>query len=128
MNLLTYLRNLTTSSEQNSSSVNLFRIIYIYIWSYPMNYASWVDVLETSKNLVDKKLNMIIRQFLCPHYVVQICTHQMCYEVTGRGGKQLCYHIIFCFSKISATRYVLQYTSSLNSLTDFSQWIQMFKP
>jgi hypothetical protein len=74
---------------------------------YPVNYASRVDVFQTSKNLVDEKLDMIIWQFLCPHYIVQICTHQMCYEVTGRGGKiiMLSYYLS-CFNNISAIIYI----------------------
>lgn len=37
--------------------------------------------LETSENLVDKELNMVIRKLLTFHNVVQICSHEMGHQI-----------------------------------------------
>jgi len=46
-----------------------------------MDDPSAVDVLQTAQDLVDQKLDMIIRQFLRAYYVVQIGVHQVGHHV-----------------------------------------------
>jgi len=38
--------------------------------------------LEASQQLVNKELNMIVRQLLCFDDVTKICSHQVCHHVT----------------------------------------------
>lgn len=40
-----------------------------------------MNVLEPTKYLVNKELDMIIRKFLSLDDIVQVCTHQMCDHV-----------------------------------------------
>lgn len=50
---------------------------------YPMDYSSRVNVLQTSKYLVNKELNVLIWQPLCTYNVIQISSHQVCNKVSA---------------------------------------------
>jgi len=40
-----------------------------------------MDIFETSQNLIDQELNMIIRQFLGADNIIQIGTHEMSNQI-----------------------------------------------
>lgn len=48
----------------------------------PVNDACRVYVLEPPQYLVDEELNVVVGQFLRPHDVVEVCTHEMSHQVS----------------------------------------------
>lgn len=49
-----------------------------------LRYYDWCKYLQTTKNLIDKKLYVIICKLLTFHNVVQICSHEMGHKVSRK--------------------------------------------
>jgi hypothetical protein len=47
-----------------------------------------VNYLEAPEQLVNKKLHMLIRETLEFDYVVQVCPHQVGYQVAGKRRRR----------------------------------------
>ena len=43
---------------------------------------------QSSEDLVDEELNMVITERLCVDDLVQIRAHQFCHQVAERGGRE----------------------------------------
>lgn len=71
-----------------------------------------VNYLEAPEQLVNKKLHMLIRETLEFDYVVQVCPHQVGYQVAGKRRRGLLEPCVVMF-QFSYTVHALKHDEKL---------------